>query len=93
MLTDTTVNIVTAVCSLLIVVSQISFKPPNMSDLNRYPYYLYEYFYTLVRAPLMIHLILVIMYARNPQMRTTVSRELCAQVRNIFYDVKSVFGS
>ncbi len=50
---DFTSNIVTAICMLLIGVSQLQTKFVNLSEINLYPYYLYEYFYTMVRAPLM----------------------------------------
>jgi hypothetical protein len=75
-LSDFTSNIVTAICMPLIGVSQIQTKFVNFSEINLYPYYLYEYFYTMVRAPLMFHLIIVIFYVRNNQLRKTIFREL-----------------
>jgi hypothetical protein len=75
-LSDFTSNIVTAICMLLIGVSQLQTKFLNLSEINLYPYYLYEYFYTMVRAPLMFHLIIIIFYVRNNQLRKTIFREL-----------------
>jgi hypothetical protein len=75
MLSDLTTNIVTAVCLLLIGVSQLQINFSNLSDMNRYPHYLYEYFYRMIRVPLMFHLIVLILYVRNRELRKTVIRE------------------
>jgi hypothetical protein len=62
----------------------------HISDLNHYPYYLYEYFYTMVRVPLMFHLFVVILYVRNKEMRKTVARELQTLLMNAIYDQKTI---
>jgi hypothetical protein len=88
MLADLTVNLVTAVCVLLIGVSQFSLSYVHVADLIKYPYYLYEYFYRMARVPLMFHLLVVIMYVRNPEMRKTVGREARIQITNAFHDLR-----
>jgi hypothetical protein len=76
MLSDFTSNIITAVCMLLIGVSQLQINFVKLSDINHYPHYLYEYFYRMVRVPLMFHLLIIVFYVRNNQLRKTIFREV-----------------
>jgi hypothetical protein len=78
MVSDLTTNIITAICLLLIGVSQLQFNFSNLSDMNRYPHYLYEYFYRLIRVPLMFHLLVLVSYVRNGELRKTIFREFQA---------------
>jgi hypothetical protein len=50
MLTDATTNTVTAICLLMIGVSQFQINVVDPSILKEYPYYLFEYFYRMIRG-------------------------------------------
>ena len=72
----------TTICFVMIGVSQIQINHVNLKDLNHYPNYLYEYFYRMIRVPLMYHLLIFILYIRNPILRKTVAREVQSWLRD-----------
>jgi hypothetical protein len=84
MVSDLTTNIITAISLMLIEYSQLQINLGNLSDLNHYPNYLYEYFYRLIRVPLMLHLLILISYLRNGELRKTIFREFQAWLRELF---------
>ena len=91
MLSDFTTNIITAICLLLIGVSQLQITFSNLADMNRYPNYLYEYFYRMIRVPLMFNLIVLILFVRNNLLRKTVLRELQSFKENLFSGNNTIY--
>ena len=81
-LSDMTTNFITTICFVMIGVSQIQINHVNLKDLNHYPNYLYEYFYRMIRVPLMYHLLIFVLYIRNPVLRKTVAREVQSWLRD-----------
>ena len=75
MLADATTNIISATCFLLIGVSQFQINIVDIDILKQYPYFLLEYFYRMIRAPLTCLLLIIIMYVRNKDLRRAVIRE------------------
>ena len=76
-LSDMTTNCITVV---FFAVTQIQISFVNLEDLNHFPQYLSEYFYRLIRVPLMVTLLVIVFYIRHRELRQTVKREL----QNIF---------
>ena len=75
-LADLTANLVTVSCIVLAGLSQLQINFVNISDFNRYPHYLYEYFYRMVRPPLTGLLVVIMYYVRHRLLRKTIFREL-----------------
>jgi hypothetical protein len=48
----------------------------DASEFNRYPHYLYEYFYRMARPPLTASLVIAMYFVRHRVLRQTVFREL-----------------
>ena len=90
-LSDLTTNFITAICFVMIGVSQLQINFVNLEDLNHYPHYLYEYFYRMLRVPLMYHLLMIVLYIRNPRLRKTVAREVQSCLSNITGRKNEVF--
>jgi hypothetical protein len=74
-LPDMTASLVGAFMFVLIALSHIQLNLKDFSELNRYPNYLYEYFYRMVRLPLIFNLFFLVLIARNNVLKTAVARK------------------
>jgi hypothetical protein len=72
-LTDITMNFISV---LFFGVSQIQIRFQDIGDLNHYPNYLSEYFYRLIRVPVMMHLLVIVVFIRHSDLRLSVLREI-----------------
>ena len=54
--------------------SQVQLNLNDFSELNHYPYYQCEYFYRMVRPPLVFNLFFIVLIVRNDVMRKAVAR-------------------
>ena len=84
-LSDMITNITSVFCLVLIGVIQLQLKVENLADFNNYPYYLFEYFYSLLRAPVMFNLFLIVILVRNQQLRKALFRDLNMAILNKIY--------
>ena len=74
-LADLTANLITVCCIIIAGVAQLQINFVEIEDFNRYPHYLYEYYYRLIRPPLTAHMVVTMYYVRHHVMRQTLVRE------------------
>jgi hypothetical protein len=74
MLPDMTASFIGAIMFVIFGLSQVQLNLNDFSELNHYPYYLYEYFYRMVRPPLVFNLFFIVLIVRNDVMRKAVAR-------------------
>jgi hypothetical protein len=75
-LSDMINNICSVLCLFLIAVIQFQLKVNHLTDFNVYPYYLFEYFYSMIKAPVMFALLLILLLVRNQQLNKALFRYL-----------------
>ena len=80
---DMITNITSVFCLILIGVIQLQLKVDSLADFNNYPYYLFEYFYSMIKAPIMFNLLLIVILVRNRQLRKVLFRDLKMEILNL----------
>jgi len=88
MLSDITTNTITAICFAMIGIIQIQINIVDIRNMKLYPLYLFEYFYYLIRGPVMFLLLVLILYIRDDVLRNTILREIKYQL-GLFFNQNS----
>ena len=71
-----TTNILSSMFVLIGAILPKLFSVKNVSDLNRYPNYLFEYFNSLIVPPLFLIVLVSLYFVRYKELRQTIFREL-----------------
>ncbi len=74
-LSDMTTNILSSMSILIGAILPRLFSVENVSDLNRFPNYLFEYFNSLIIPPLFLSVVFSLYFVRYKKFRKTIFRE------------------
>jgi hypothetical protein len=72
-----------AIMFIVIGLSTIQLQMIKASDLNLYPYYLYEYFYRMIRPPLLINLFYILLLIRDKNLKEALVRKINYELQHI----------
>jgi hypothetical protein len=85
-LTDITTSICTVFVLALAVFIVLRANRSKIQDLNCFPNYLYEYFIRMIWPNLVVTVVVLLQYYRNPTLRASIQKELY----NFMYNLKIV---